>query len=116
MFALGQTWGVSSFPYLIPVRLWVPTLPSGQASAGFSKALACQVSVCVGSLGTPSSGILFTMGVALRTPIPYICRQAAQLTLPDYVRVLESFPTYFEWSVRFKQPPSYTMASQAPVS
>lgn len=70
MLALGYTWGVSSFPHLILIRLWVLDLPFGQASAGCSKTLAGQVVVCVGSLGTPSSGILFTMAVALAHPHP----------------------------------------------
>lgn len=80
--ALGQSggWGErgcsSPLPHFIPIGPWVPDLPFGQASAGRSKVLARQVGVCVGSLGTPSSGILFTMGVALAHPhLIYLQRQ-----------------------------------------
>lgn len=71
---LWAEWRGSSPPHThthahaTPVRLWVPDPPSGQAAAGCPKVLARQVRVGVGSSGTPSSGILFTVGVALAHP------------------------------------------------
>lgn len=70
-----------------------PDIPFGQASAGCSKVLARPPGRLCGQLGnssgTPSSGILFT--TLLPTPTPYICREAAQPLLSEYLRVLRFF-------------------------